>query len=145
VYASVIVVFYMFMVYNQEMGAPEKKITQKRISEIDPITERLFRINAGTGWVGTPVRVPRGKVVTVKGGPSTMVIHNARPLQAAPKGWPDLFGWTSVVITEDMVGSTVAVATGEEVKANGGRLSPEQNMFGSILSKMGGIFRVLRG
>ena len=71
-----------------------------------------------------------------------MIIKNPFPLHAAPEGWGDLVGWTSVKITPDMVGQTMAIFTMEEVKATG-KLSKAQERFRDIILRMGGIFRVL--
>ena len=113
------------------MGQKERNIINLRLSTLDADT-RLFRINSGMGWAGNAVR--KGDIVIIK---------NPFPLHAAPEGYPDLSGWTSIVITPDMVGKRVAVWTGEEVKATG-RLSVAQERFRDIVERMGGIFRVLK-
>ena len=62
-----------------------------------------------------------------------------------PTSWPDLAGWTSAIVTPEMVGQRVAIFTGEEVKAGKDRLSKGQRKFGDMIERMGGIFRVVRG
>lgn len=114
------------------MGAPEKKLTNEYLENLPP-NERLFRINAGMGWAG--------KVVRHDG--SFLILEKPRPFRGAPEGWPDLFGWTTIEVTPDMVGQKIAVATGLEVKATG-KLSKVQKKFGEILSSMGGIFTTLK-
>lgn len=96
-----------------------------------PPDQRLFRINSGMAWAGKVVRLKSGDII----------IHDPRPLHAAPEGWPDLCGWTEVEITPDMVGQRVAVFTGVEVKVTG-RLRKSQEAFRDIIRGMGGIFRV---
>jgi len=113
------------------MADKERDIINDRLINL-PENTRLFRINAGMGWTGK-IAQHTGKMVVIK---------NPYPLHAAPTGWPDLCGWTSVTITPDMVGQTVAVFTGEEVKATG-KLSEEQNKFKEIITRMGGFFRTL--
>ena len=54
------------------------------------------------------------------------------------KGSSDLIGWTSVTITPDMVGQTVAIYTAIEVKTPKGRVSPEQQHFIDMVNKAGG-------
>jgi hypothetical protein len=98
-----------------------------------PPNKRLFRINSGMGWAGNVAHKEKGAVI----------LKNARPLHAAPTGWPDLCGWETIEITPDMVGQKIAVFVGEEVKLSG-KLSREQSLFGELLRKMGGIFRVHR-
>jgi len=95
--------------------------------------KRLFRINAGMGWVG--------KIVRREG--NILILKDPRPLHAAPKGWPDLSGWESITVTPEMVGQKIAVFTGIEVKVTG-NLRPEQANFKKILEDQGGIFEVVR-
>ena len=114
------------------MGVKERDIINTRLKGLAD-NERLFRINAGMGWQGKCVR--KGKI---------MIIENPFPLHAAPEGWPDLCGWTSVTVTPDMVGQTVAVFTFEEVKATG-KLSKAQTRFKDVIERMGGIFRIVTG
>jgi hypothetical protein len=96
-----------------------------------PQSKRLFRINSGTGWVSNVKKWVKGN----------LILKKPRPLQAGPEGWPDLCGWEEIEITPDMVGKKVAVFVFEEVKMTGD-LSDEQEGFGRLLERMGGIFRV---
>jgi hypothetical protein len=95
---------------------------------------RLFRINAGVGWVGKIVKRTSRRIT----------LENYRPLHAAPPGWPDLAGWTEIEITPDMVGQKIAVFTGKEFKPRLGRLRREQKIFGNVLERMGGDFSIVR-
>lgn len=117
--------------YYSVMGTREREIINARLSSLAP-NERLFRINAGMGWAGTCAR--KGDI---------LIIKNPWPLHAAPEGWPDLCGWTSVTVTPDMVGQKIAVFTAEEVKADGSKLRKRQAAFREIIERMGGIFRIL--
>lgn len=120
------------------MSQKEKNIINKRLLALDGKTQRRFRINAGRGWMSNDVTwqtVGKNKLLTLK---------NPRILNAAPEGWPDLCGWDTVEITQDMVGQKIAVFVGEEVKTGRLKLSKVQKMFGDVLSKMGGMFRVIR-
>lgn len=116
------------------MGQKERALINDRLSSLAD-NERLFRINAGMGWSGEVTRVSDDKIV----------IKNPRPFHGAPEGWPDLAGWTTVTITPDMVGSQLAVFTAIEVKATG-RIKPGglQDKFREIITRMGGLFTVLR-
>jgi len=114
------------------MGKKERKIINKVLSEL-PDNERLFRINAGMGWAGKIVK-HTGKFI---------VLADPFPFHGAPTGWPDLAGWETVKITADMVGETVAIFKGCEVKATGG-LNKDQKAFKRLLKKMGGIFKTIR-
>ena len=115
------------------MGQAERDIMTPRLLNLKP-NERLFRINSGMGWVGQ----------TVKHTPGMIILKNPRPLHAAPKGWGDLVGWTEIEITPDMVGKKIAVFTMEEIKAGNDRMRKEQNKFKEIITRMGGIYRILR-
>lgn len=96
----------------------------------------LFRINVGTGITGNgQVRHKNGDV-TVK---------NARPFSTGvPKGYSDLSGYKSVVITPDMVGQTIGVAVFAEVKTETGRIRDEQVNFISRAKSKGCIAGVVR-
>jgi hypothetical protein len=95
---------------------------------------RLFRQNTGVGWVG---KVERGPRSFVNLGPADVVIRNARPFHAGFDGLSDLGGWMPVVITAEMVGSTVAVYTQVEVKENA-RPTKEQLAWIKAVNAAGG-------
>ena len=115
------------------MGHNEQEIIKNRLLSLAG-NERLFRINAGTGWVGQ----------TVKHSPAMIILKNPRPFHGAPNGWPDLCGWQTVEITSDMVGQKIAVFTGEEVKAGKDQMRKEQTGFRDIIERMGGVYRVIK-
>ena len=112
---------------------PERRIMAAVLRALDPATERLFRINAGTGWTG--------KIVKHTG--DMIMMAEPRPLHAAPTGWPDLCGWRAVTITQDMVGKTLAVFRGVEIKAGSDRLRPQQRRFMDVVLAHGGLFEVI--
>lgn len=114
------------------MGAKEKQLIGDILARM-PDNQRLFRINAGMGWTG--------KVISHTG--SRLVLKDPRAFHGAPAGWPDLAGWTTVKITEDMIGQELAVFTGAEVKATG-KQSHNQELFENILKQMGGVYEVIK-
>lgn len=59
-------------------------------------------------------------------------------------GGSDEIGWTSVIITPEMVGRTVAVFTAIEVKSETGRPSKDQKLFIGSVQRGGGIAGVAR-
>ena len=59
-------------------------------------------------------------------------------------GSSDLVGWKPVVITEKMVGSTLAVFCAVEVKRPGGKVSESQQRFLDAVARAGGIAGVAR-
>lgn len=116
------------------MAQKETEIRNKILSTLSD-NKRLFRINAGRGWTGSRLNFVDRK---------TLIIKNPRPLIAAPTGWPDLSGWTTVEITPEMVGQKVAVFTGNEIKTGKQQLNQKQKMFADLLKDMGGLFEVVR-
>lgn len=114
------------------MGFKEKNLINEFLSNL-PENMRMFRTNSGMAWAGKS---------TLKG--EFRIIKNARPFHGMPEGWPDLSGWTEIIITPEMVGKKVAVFTAVEVKTGQLKLSGEQNKFKDLIERMGGIFRELR-
>ena len=115
------------------MGHKEQEIIKNRLLTLEE-NERLFRINAGMGWVGQTVKHTAGMII----------LKNPRPFHGAPVGWPDLCGFTEIEITPDMVGKKIAVFTGEEIKAGNDRMRTEQTGFQELILRMGGFYRVLK-
>ena len=75
----------------------------------------------------------------------TLRDQNGRPVQfGLCKGSADLIGWKRVTVTEEMVGSTVAVFLSIEVKTATGRLRPEQQQWLDAVQAAGGIAGVAR-
>src|SRR5690606_25904356 len=81
----------------------------------------FFRANVGQAWTGSSVeRLPGNRVL----------IHGARPFTTGlPAGFSDLFGLVPVVVTPDMVGQTVGVFAGLEIKTARGRPTEAQERF----------------
>lgn len=104
----------------------EALIQQAIRAEYNQGASRLFRINAGQGWVGPSTRVPQG-----------VLIRHPQPFYGAPEGYPDLSGWVSVLVTPDMVGKTLAVAVGVEVKRPGGNRRTAQLAMVRLMQDMG--------
>lgn len=105
-----------------------------------------FRVNTGTGWVGTgkPIRITSRQTVTLNPG-DVVLRAPVRPLHAGlVKGGSDIIGWDSVVITPDMVGKTLAQFLAIECKDGQGRLTPEQRIFLDNVAKAGGKSGVAR-
>ena len=122
------------------MSHLERHRIRERLSTL-PESVRLFRINAGSGWAGTELKIKPGTKLIVTS--DMLILRHPRRFHGAPSGWPDLAGWETIEITPDMVGSKIAVFLGEEVKVTG-TLNKYQEMFRDCIENMGGIFRVLR-
>lgn len=96
---------------------------------------RVFRNNTGTGWVGKADR---------SGMPNRLLLYSPRPLRAGlVKGSSDLIGWTPVEITQDMVGTTVAVFTALEVKTGRQKATETQTIFINNVRDAGGFSGVV--
>lgn len=54
-------------------------------------------------------------------------------------GGADLVGWTSIVVTPEMVNKKVCIFTAIEVKSDKGKLRPEQKIFLDAVHDAGGI------
>ena len=93
----------------------------------------LFNNPVGTAWAG-------------KYNPATHSVIAPRPVKyGLAVGSPDLVGITPIKITEDMVGQTIGVFTGVEVKVdkNGHyKETPQQKKFGNFIAKNGGFYLV---
>lgn len=116
------------------MGKAARKIENEILANL-PANKRLFKINSGMGW--------QGKIV--KRTDDVIILKHPRPLHAAPPGWPDLVGFETITVTESMVGQKIAVFCGEEIKAGKDRLTKGQKLFGDLIERMGGMFRVITG
>lgn len=107
------------------------------------IGARLFRNNTGSTWVGKSTVFKKPSVVSV--GPGDVVVRNARPFRAGLcVGSSDLIGWTTIIITEDMVGTRVAIFTAIEGKTGTGRATKEQTHFLNAVRISGGFSGVVR-
>jgi len=115
------------------MGAPEKEIFREYLGALRP-DQRRFRIVSVSAWVGKARRLKNGDVV----------LRGARRVRTAVPGMFDFIGWDSVVVTPDMVGQTLAVFCGDEVKSEHDRLSKWQRMLGECLRRMGGRWNVVK-
>ena len=106
-------------------------------------TTILFRINTGRGWLSGmgPAGVRKltdGSVHLLAARPIALGFSRTNGDPVA--GTSDLIGWTPVLITQDMVGSTCAIFTAIETKkSKGGRTSDDQHNFIAQVHKAGGI------
>jgi hypothetical protein len=96
---------------------------------------RLLRNNRGHGWVGELVHKDEGVVI----------LRRARPIEfGLCNGAGDLIGWSSRLITPDMVGQTIGVFTSGEVKFGKRRPSEDQEKWHANVVAAGGYSGVLR-
>jgi len=60
------------------------------------------------------------------------------------KGSADLIGWRTITVTQDMVGTRLAIFTSIEVKTPTGRVRPEQQAWLETVHQAGGIAIIAR-
>jgi hypothetical protein len=96
---------------------------------------RIFRNNVGHGWVGKIIQRSQDR----------LLLGHYRPIEFGLfPGSPDLIGWKSVTITEDMVGSTVAVFVGIEMKGKSTATQDNQKTFLNVLETAGAVAGIAR-
>lgn len=116
---------------------------QRQIWAAVAATTIMFRVNTGRAWLSGmgPAGVRKltdGGVHLVAARPIALGFSRTNGEPVA--GTSDLVGWTSVVITPEMVGGTVGVFTAIETKkSKGGRTSDDQANFIAQVTKAGGI------
>jgi len=118
-----------------------------RAGKIPGAIVRIMRNNVGTGWAGNRViKITPSNRHDVWLNPGDVVVRQGRPLHAGlAKGSGDGIGWSSVEITPDMVGRTVAVFTSAETKkTTGGRVSTDQKQWFEQVRLAGGIAVIVR-
>lgn len=121
----------------------ESSLLKKFLLEYSKSGSRLFRINSGMAWTGKKLG-PFNTKKTVILNPGDIVIRQARPFHGAPKGTPDLVGFTTLTINEDLIGKRVAVFTSFEVKTESVRETKEQRAFIEMIKMSGGIASIVR-
>lgn len=126
------------------MKQGENVLLKKFMLESSKMEARLFRNNVGMGWIGrTTGKEKLERSVRVK--PGDVVIRQARPFHAGfPKGSSDLIGWTPVLVTQDMVGRTLAVFTSVEAKTEHVSATAEQKAWIRTINSAGGIGVIAR-
>lgn len=107
---------------------PATALTNQIRAATSKIGARLFNTHVGKFWAGF-------KVGTLSNGDT--VLRNAMIVNVGIKGQSDLNGWIPVVVTPEMVGTTVAVRVEIEVKTTD-RPSPEQLAWIDAVNKNGG-------
>ncbi len=103
-------------------------------------TTTLFRLNTGSAWVGKgrPKKLADGSVLIPYARPISVGLSfpNTKPV----KGPSDLIGWTTRIITQEMVGQKIAQFTTIEAKnSKGGERSDAQILWADNITKAGGI------
>lgn len=103
---------------------------------------RLFRRNVGMGWIGNAKKFNAPETVRVQAG--DVLIRQARPFHNGEVGQYDMWGWRTVTITPEMVGTQIAQHVEIEAKQGTGRESSEQIAWGICVNRAGGRAGVAR-
>ena len=73
------------------------------------------------------------------------VLQKARPIDyGLVKGGGDLFGWRPIVITQDMIGMTIAQVCNVEAKTSGTKTTKEQLNFHNYILNSGGFSKIVK-
>lgn len=114
---------------------PAAALTNRIKEAVSRHGARLFPMTVGKFWAGQVVKtLPDGSVI----------LKNPRMVNVGTQGMSDLVGFTPVVITPEMVGSTLAVYAAAEVKAGKDTLKPGQRRFIDFVNENGGRAGVAR-
>lgn len=116
----------------------ESNLMRQIMKAVSSAGVTIFRNNIGKAWIG------KSKRITIAGNyfltAGDVVISNARPFHAGlVVGSSDLIGWKPVKITNEMVGNTMAVFVGLEVKEGRGTTTHEQKLFIAAVRRSGGV------
>jgi hypothetical protein len=104
---------------------------------------RLFRMFVGLGWVGSKIRKhDKSEMFFCPSG--SITILDPRPIKPGIPGMSDSFGWSKMMVTQEMVGTWIPVPTAVEDKSGTGRLNPEQRAFLNAVLAVGGRAGVAR-
>lgn len=114
---------------------PAQRLTNQVREAVSKTGTRLFNVHVGKFWAGAPIRFNKTKTVEVHDG--DVLIRRARLINSGIEGMADLVGFTPVVVTPEMVGSTVAVYSSVEIKTTD-RPSPAQVRWMEFINENGG-------
>ena len=104
---------------------------------------RIFRANVGEGWIGKAIFFSKPAKVEVY--PGDVIIRKAKRIHfGLCNGQGDYLGWTPRIVTQNMVGKSVALFTSIEVKTETGAIREDQIAFSDAVNKAGGIAGIVR-
>ena len=107
---------------------------QKTIQLHAPSNVRLLRNNTGRAWQGIPFSHD-----------GRQCLKELRPINfGLVVGSSDLIGWTTIEVTQEMVGRKLAIFTAVEVKTEKGRPTKAQLNFIEQVNNAGGIAGVCK-
>lgn len=108
----------------------EDAIKDRIMLAVSQLGVKIFTNPVGNFWAGKFIKMDKGVA---------WIAHAHRVFCGLFKGSHDLIGWKAVKITPAMVGMTLPVFVGIEVKQPGEKRTPEQMHFDNTLRKDGGL------
>lgn len=126
------------------MSQAETSVLRRLQIKVSPLGWRLFRNLVGGAWMG---QVTEERTLDNKGKPLHMVelINAYRVKIGLGTGSSDAVGWRPVVVTQDMVGQTIAQFVAAELKTLGyKKVTDEQTNFLQQVADAGGLAMVVR-
>lgn len=123
--------------------ATEADFMRRCMKRATELGARLFRNNVGKAWIGKDEEIRATKTVLVHKG--DVVIRQARRFHAGlAEGSGDLIGFVPVVITPEMVGTTIAQFASPETKSATGRATTDQKAWMAMVIRFGGLAGIVR-
>lgn len=124
----------------------EANIQKEILLRISRGLSRLFRVNVGRAWTGRAmIRITQKNRNSITLNTGDIVIREGRPFKTGvPAGFSDTIGWTSKIVTDEMVGEKIAIFTAIEVKRERGKATAEQQNFIDQVNSAGGLAGVAR-
>ncbi len=128
------------------MAKEETAIAHNIMLQTSKLGARLWKNTRGLFYTKFEVVA---LIVAVKSGDIKRMLDAAKKLRQVKagllaEGAADLIGFRPVIVTPEMVGSTIAVFSVVEVKTETGAASPEQRDFIDFVLKSGGFAGVAR-
>lgn len=128
------------------MATEETNIVNTIMKDVSPSGVRIFRNTRGVFYTldsvkGLIAAAMSLNIARIKSAAAALRQVAAGLLAA---GASDLIGFKPVLITQEMVGTTLAVFVAMEVKTATGRASPEQAHFVEFVNKNGGLAGIVR-
>ena len=126
------------------MSQAETSVLRRLQLRVSPLGWRLFRNLVGGAWMG---RVTEERTLDNHGKPLRMVelINAVRVTTGLGTGSSDSVGWRPVVITAEMVGTTMAQFVAAEIKTLGyKRVTDQQANFLQQVADAGGLAMIVK-
>ncbi len=124
------------------MGVKESNIIKLIQLKFSKLKWRLFRNQTGTGWQGKAQRIGKRDFYELQ--PGDVIVRAARYITfGLTVGSHDMIGWRPLLITQEMVGTTIAQFTSMEVKTENLKPTPEQIIWRDNVNQAGGHAKIV--